>query len=652
MLCDPGGGLSRPDTFCRNRRWDDPEGARSSIDAIVVNSYAHRYVRAVEVEQTAGLQHAIVSATFEFPQTSLSANQRPFKWVPHAALDLSSMGKPDHREHVAQQLWMNKFEAKCQCAQDSESLLSLANEFAVEILISSGAKWKHGSKVRNKIPQFHGISKQRPEGTENDQSSRTLNAFSKNLCRIDDIATKIAIQEPNAHTKGIVDRAWAKFVDFLKVLEYPFIPDFPCQVHLNEIWVFISNKREKLVRALRTQRVRTWRDKMKASSMRDCKDVYSYLKRKHEIPRHAGVTNQNNMPIFNPQDALDLVPSQWNRIFESNSNPIPTEHVMNSVGNYLFKNKLDFDLPHLTCEDLYLAVQARKSDASAGIDGWRTREFQALRRSAFFPWVMLWDKIERDVFQLPQLLKVARLAMIPKPEAKSMQPIDQRLITLLSIPYLAWSRARFSHSTVWQSKVFPSNLCGGIQKRKASDVAHHIGIDSEFAVATKPPLVGIKLDRSKCFDRVDVGVVCAFASALCLDKRFLAAWKQVYQGFARHVTIGQYIDPVPLSCCNGVAQGDCASVLAVNILMTGWARIMENFHGVKAFCFIDDAYLYGSIQSFENLQLAIAATRLFDKLVGQKLSLEKSSGWATSPEGKKPFEWALPRTPHLARPRV
>ena len=142
------------------------------------------------------------------------------------------------------------------------------------------------------------------------------------------------------------------------------------------------------------------------------------------------------------------------------------------------------------------------------------------------------------------------------------------------------------------------------------------GSSCELAIITKKPIVGIKLDRSKCFDRTDISVICAFAKAFGLDQKFLNVWTQAYQGCQRHVTVGQLIDPNSLSNCHCVAQGDCASILPINILMAAWAWIMENFSDVSAFCFFDDAYLYCPIQEFEDLKPASSATQLLDKLVG------------------------------------
>ena len=146
---------------------------------------------------------------------------------------------------------------------------------------------------------------------------------------------------------------------------------------------------------------------------------------------------------------------------------------------------------------------------SAGMDGWRTPEFQSLPLEASVPWALLWNKFENSSWDIPSCFKLARLAILPKPQAKTAQPIHQRLIALLCVPYLAYSKARFTASTPWQLDVFPSNVCGGVSGRKAGDISHVLAIATETSLAKKQALVGIKLDRSKCFDRIVVLIIVA-----------------------------------------------------------------------------------------------------------------------------------------------
>lgn len=309
------------------------------------------------------------------------------------------------------------------------------------------------------------------------------------------------------------------------------------------------------------------------------------------------------------------------------------------------QDRVDCEFPILHENDLFLAIQERKHNAAGGMDGWRTCEMQSLPPEAFRPWAMLWNRVEAGELCMPSIFKAARLVMLPKPGAKSNQPIDRRLITLLNIPYLMYTRARFKQSIPWQLQTFPANVCGGVPGRDSAQISHKIAAECEVSILKNEGLIGIKLDRSKCFDRVAPTIIYHLGAAMGLDAKFLRTWLQTYEGFARHICLGPYIDSTPLVNENGIAQGDCASVLAINILMTAWSKILAQFDLIKSWIYIDDAYIYARLEGVDQMQLAIRATELFDKLVGQQLNLQKSSGWTTAKQAAVVFADAFPQIP-------
>ena len=235
--------------------------------------------------------------------------------------------------------------------------------------------------------------------------------------------------------------------------------------------------------------------------------------------------------------------------------------------------------------------------------------------------------------------------MIPKAGAKNFEPTNYRLISLLSGLYLSWSRARFKQLEDWQLAVFPRSLSGGIKGRHAADIYHGIGLQAEQAVAGRDPLVGIKLDGSKCFDRIVPHVVEAFAMKLGCDQRVFVVWRQLYQSFERYLCLGNLVHPSPLENLNGVAQGDCFSVLAINIIMCAWHVVASQITSVTPSCFIDDAYLTSSLNNISMLQRAVQATELFDGLIGQQLNLAKSSSCGSNGTVRKALQNMFPGVP-------
>ena len=211
--------------------------------------------------------------------------------------------------------------------------------------------------------------------------------------------------------------------------------------------------------------------------------------------------------------------------------------------------------------------------------------------------------------------------------------------------YLAYSKARFQSSIPWQLKTFPKNLCGAVPGRQASDISHSLAISNELAFSKGQGRIGIKLDRSKCFDRVIPQLICELGSRLGLDKGFLRAWCAVYTDFKRYITYGAFISKNSLESKNGIAQGDCASVLAINTLMCAWTRIMACFTNVRSYIFIDDAYVDAEARHILELVAAVKATELFDELSGQALNLAKSCAWGTTQKARSSMKQHFPQMP-------
>jgi hypothetical protein len=151
---------------------------------------------------------------------------------------------------------------------------------------------------------------------------------------------------------------------------------------------------------------------------------------------------------------------------------------------------------------LHDVIQSRPAKAAAGPDGWRTDDMKSLPAIAFRPLAEMWNLIETNQTALPKNFQVARLVIIPKPCAKSLQAIHKRLIFFFNVQCIAWSKARFIAMQKWLDKVIPKPSAGGKKGRDASEIYHRARVMCEESMQSNHPTIGVKLDRSKCFDLV------------------------------------------------------------------------------------------------------------------------------------------------------
>eukprot|EP00438_Fugacium_kawagutii_P018714 Skav214178 [mRNA] locus=scaffold945:478578:484098:+ [translate_table: standard] len=220
MQQDPDGTISRPQTFSRDKNWQSSQNC-SSIDGILVNSAAHRHLLSCEVHHSGGLQHAYVIASFDFGDAAAPNKRRGYKWTPHAALDLSKLVSLERRETIAEELWNEKFEQLTAQAKDGDELFQISNDFSVEVLLHSGAKWKHGKKLRGPMPEFQEACNPKPAYVDKDAMNREILSFSKAKCRLDDLAFKIHQDDPSPQCVRIARQAWNRVRRLLERYDVP-----------------------------------------------------------------------------------------------------------------------------------------------------------------------------------------------------------------------------------------------------------------------------------------------------------------------------------------------------------------------------------------------------------------------------------------------
>lgn len=253
-------------------------------------------------------------------------------------------------------------------------------------------------------------------------------------------------------------------------------------------------------------------------------------------------------------------------------------------------------------------------------------------------------------FDIPKIVMTAKQIILNK--AGISTPLNKRLITILSPLILAYTGTRFRQLNSWQEQVFPSALCGGIKGRSMSTVNVGLQVELDQASFEGDAIVGIKLDQSKCFDRIVPDFAAILFLAFGMPKKVVNVFLKMYGALRKHLSFRGWVSCKPVSCANGVAQGCSLSLIAINVYMAVWARFMSLLPEVMYKAFIDDAYIWVRLAHVDVLHRAFEATRQWNKLVGQKLNPDKCTLWATTGparERERESQKNLPRNP--PRPR-
>lgn len=170
-----------------------------------------------------------------------------------------------------------------------------------------------------------------------------------------------------------------------------------------------------------------------------------------------------------------------------------------------------------------------------------------------------------------------------------------------------------------------------------------IQLEIDHAHSFQGSFAALKLEKSKCFDRLMPKLCAAIMLTLGLPTGFFRAFLCLYTRMTRFLSFKQWTRSTPISTPNGVVQGCSLSLLCINLHIAIWAWIVCNIDGVDFRVFIDDTYLWTRSASIDHLVAAVKATELWDGLCGQFLNAGKCEIFATNGPLRRALKQAFPQ---------
>ena len=237
--------------------------------------------------------------------------------------------------------------------------------------------------------------------------------------------------------------------------------------------------------------------------------------------------------ITQPTAAIDRMNNDWDCVFATNILRDQPTKVLKIIWPYIKEEIHPVDLPPLRAIDLFDTVHRRNPLAAPGLDGWRTTDIQKLPVRAFAPIADFLNQLEACNEDIPGILTKAKQMVLNK--NGSAEPMQKRLITVLPVFLLMYSGTRFHQLRSWQQKAMPHQLHGGIQNRQMSTISNTLRVHIDTAHANDEPLLGMKLDKAKCFDRLIPEYVAALFLSFGLPSPFVSFFLRIYRSLERHM---------------------------------------------------------------------------------------------------------------------
>ena len=648
--CETDGSHARPITFSRSGNFHNPTDHFSSIDGLLVNRVSLAALKSIRVCYEGSKAHAPIEAVFDWPCILLKG---PIL-VKTAPLDMTELPKNgdapdfDALQKIALEIWQSKYEHRFDRVDD-ETAWKYVNQLGTETLTKAGARFQKGLKHRGKLPEFStktifpGQDRCGAAATrESLKLSKAFNIVTELRKRFQRPANK---QDDLFNTYNLQLKV-TKTISGIKKLSW-WKPD----VHLHDDALSIVQKElHALIVEVRLkekrQRISAWKDLMKkgTSSKNVSKFVYQWIQNKTKVNSPNLIKCPDGNIISDPKQALDEINSQWDSIFGANTLHEDPHDILKHIWPIVEKIRFPTTVPKLNGEMLRRQAMKRKIDAAPGIDGWRTSEIKMLPLQVFEVAAKFLADVEVNRRQLPKILCSVRQVILDK--GGSDTPLQKRLISLLPIFMVTYTSLRFKQLANWQATVMPKNLFGGIKGRKISHLQTDLKLKLDCARTENQKIVGIKLDKSKCFDRLIPGISAAIMLSLGVPFPVVNIFAKLYNGLQRFLCYKDWTCPTPTTAANGVIQGCSLSLLAINCHMAIWACFLQKHEALSVAAYIDDCYLWTHLENIRILNEAMALTTSWDSLTGQLVHEGKSVAWANTTAGRKAMKFAFPNMKH------
>ena len=644
MQISEDGEVFRPLTYSLDGCFSGLGDHNSSIDAMIMNSVALAALESIEVVEIDGIQHRPLRATFGWHRIT----QKGFVHIKTAPLVCCDVPKPKRKHEDCEMSqraytrWQQNYHHKFD-TQKSEEAWSTTNDFCVHTLLSEGATLGKGPQERGKLPQFQEKTVcpgQLPDGmvkTNNlHQLYRGLHLMLELSHRVRRVATKPADWH---NTRILCRKAWKFTVDHPELQSWPRF-ETPA---LDTIDFNIRRLKDDIAASevkLKQQRIQTWRIRVKESCEGSKSYIFHHLKNKVIDDPPNLITDQKGNTIFQPEAAISEINEQWDQVFAANILRSDPREILRIIWPYIQHEHHQIDAPSLEAEDLFETIQRRKQLAAPGLDGWRTAELQKLPIAVYRPIASYFLALEENAESLAETLVRAKQIILNKNGLAD--PLQKRLITVLPALALAYTGTRFRQLQTWQTLALPRTIFGAVKGRKMPTIANTIRLDIDNANENNEAVVGLKLDKSKCFDRINPDYAAALFISFGLPSSIVAMFLKLYRGLKRHMFYKSWSSPRPTTASNGVAQGCSMSLLAVNIYAKVWSCMLQKLPGISHAAFIDDSYIWTKVINLQILHQALQVTELWDKLSGQQFNQEKSKLFASTNEARKQAKQMFP----------
>ena len=646
---DELGQIDRPFTYSRDSLFSGSGDACSSIDAVLLNQSAFLALKHCEVLPLHGKQHRPIRCVFSWKVLS-QVGYMVYKFAP---LDVSHLGSnqpggdslPPPEDKTDDLTWTEHWSRRFDPLSNPDAKWDVVNDFLISHLKAKGASWGPGPRCRAKPPRFVAKTVCPVQYSDYCAATRRSALLHKLLGRLNELFIRRSRLMVSPQDQFVFDRTADKVARALRVFQFPHDWGHARTLTLVHIQAARAWAQEQITlhtKNVKFARIRHWKDRIKDSAKVGCSFVFRHLRNRLVDEPPNLVEDDEGQILYQPDAVLTHLNSKWDSVYSANTLHEHPLKMLETVWPYIKHHTHEAHIPPIDAKSLRAVIQRRKKHAAPGLDGWRTGELQALSSHAFVPVALFFQWAEQQFGDnLPKMLTCTKQVLLNKPGPS--EAMNKRIITILPALLLAYTGARYEQLQEWQQITMPASIIGGIKHRTMPMLHTAMRLDIDQAKAQGQGLVGVKLDKAKCFDRIIPSHASALFLAFGLPKGLVNMFTKIYKGLHRHLCYKGWTNPTSTTASNGFAQGCSLSLIAINVHTKVWVHMLDHLPAITTKAYVDDAYLWCHIQNIAVLDKAIQVTKLWDALNGQRLNDGKSTVWGTNRKARKAIQTLFPQ---------
>eukprot|EP00971_Amphidinium_carterae_P092977 1840716-Amphidinium_carterae.1 len=392
---------------------------------------------------------------------------------------------------------------------------------------------------------------------------------------------------------------------------------------------------KQLQAARRLAMIQRWRD-----SYRQTRDPYAvrahrYVAGKCKLRPFRGLLIDG---VFqsSPTDVDSALRTAWQSIHQlKHTDPYTLTQVFDSKYTHLAPAQEEMEWIPLTGDMLVQALKRTKTHTAAGPCGWRATELRKLPSQAWEQMANILS-IGELLGNLPRLCQSLWQVAIPKTEAVQVEATGIRPISIYSILYRVYAKARYHTLRAAFERVLHPDQFGGMQGRNITTPIFHMTRELELAEMSahsegtedSPPLAHwITYDLTKAFDSIHPWLACAVLQRAGYPEPFINTYRHHLIHNVRRWKLPQRGLGEAWCSKTGIAQGcplSAMSAVAVYAIITKHIlhKVAQAGGRVRVLSYIDDFSIGAA--DFASLQVARLAMQEVIDDFGMQINEKKT----------------------------